>query len=102
MVRPGLRSHSMARKKRRLPGNRVKVHYKRRKPASAHCALTKKKLHGVPTKRPAKLRQLSKTERRPSRPYGGKLSHEAVEDAVWDAVREEYHEDIDKKEEKEE
>ncbi|SRR6056297_2923386 len=99
MVRPALRSHSMARKKRRLPGNNTTVHYDRRAPSRAHCPITKKKLHGVPHVRPSKLRKLTKTQRRPNRPYGGKVTHGALAKAIWEKVDEEYHQEEQEQEE---
>ena len=90
MVRPALRSHSQARLKRRLPGSRTTVHYVRRRPKVAHCPVTGQKLNGVPRLRPAQLRKLPKTARRPNRPYGGRISHTALSNAIRAKVIEEY------------
>ena len=62
----------------KVPGGDTKVHYKERKPQNAHCAITGEVLHGVPRERPAKLGKLSKSKRRPERPYGGMLSSKAL------------------------
>ena len=91
MVRPALRSHSMARKKRRLPGNNTTIHYVRRKPSRATCPISKEQLRGIPQERPTKMKNLSKTQRRPNRPYGGKVTHKVLAQAIWDKVDEEYH-----------
>ncbi|MHA1734594.1 MAG: 50S ribosomal protein L34e [Promethearchaeota archaeon] len=73
MVRPAHRSHSMARKKRHLPGGGFTIHYVRRKPHGAHCQSCGAKLLGVPRVRPARLNKFPKNQRRPERPYGGNL-----------------------------
>ena len=86
MVRGALRSRSQARIKRKLPGNTTTVHYIRRRPKHAHCPITGEKLHGVPRLRPAQLRKLAKTKRRPNRAYGGKISPTALSRAIRSAV----------------
>ena len=89
MVRPGLRSHSMARLPTRLPGSRTVLHYVRRRPSRVTCPVTGKKLQGVPAERQANMGKLTKTQKRPSRPYAGVLSHTALEAFIIDAVDEE-------------
>ncbi len=81
-MRGNRRSHAMRRLMRKLPGNRTTTHFVRRRPKHAHCPVTGQILHGVPRLRPAQVRKLSKTQRRPSRPYGGKISHTAIANAV--------------------
>lgn len=73
MPRPALRSRSLRRRAVRTPGGVLVVHYERRKPSVAKCAKCKKPLGGVPRLRPAELRKLAKTAKRPQRPYGGYL-----------------------------
>ena len=63
------KSRSLRRVYVRTPGGKTVIHYRKRKPSKAKCAICKKPLHGVPRERPAELRKLSKTEKRPSRPY---------------------------------
>jgi large subunit ribosomal protein L34e len=57
----------------RTPGSKVKVHFRERKPSRAKCGNCKKQLAGVPRDRPAVQNKLSKTARRPERPFGGVL-----------------------------
>ncbi|QEE14299.1 50S ribosomal protein L34e [Promethearchaeum syntrophicum] len=90
MVRPSKRSHSEARIKTRLPGNIMRIHYIRRRPKHAHCPVTNVKLHGVPRLRPAQLGKLGKTQRRPNRPYGGRISHKALSNAIQAKVLEQF------------
>lgn len=71
MVRPAYRSRSRRRVYKRTPGGRTVVHYEKRKPSQAKCAICGRPLNGVPRGRPVELRNMAKTEKRPERPYGG-------------------------------
>ncbi|MHA1584523.1 MAG: 50S ribosomal protein L34e [Promethearchaeota archaeon] len=90
-MRGNKRSRSMARIQTRLPGHGHTTHFIRRKPSYAHCPITGQKLHGVPRVRDAKRRHLNLTQKRPNRPYGGKIAHSAVADAIRSKVIELYH-----------
>jgi len=50
-----------------------KLHYRRRKPSRAHCAGCGAILVTVPRELPAGMRNISKSKKRPERPYGGTL-----------------------------
>ncbi len=78
MVRPRLRTRSLKRKKVRTPGNRIVIHYERKKPKVAKCAVCGKPLLGVPRLNPSEMRKLPKTKKRPERPYGGNLCSECM------------------------
>lgn len=67
------RSRTLRRVYVKTPGGENKLHYKKRKPSKAVCGSCKNELKGVPRLRPNDLKKLSKTERRPQRPYGGVL-----------------------------
>jgi large subunit ribosomal protein L34e len=67
------RSRSLRKVFKKVPGGNLKVHYEQRNPSKAHCAICGKPLLGVPSKKPADAKRLSKTEKRPSRPFGGML-----------------------------
>ena len=71
MVSGKYKSRTLRRVKVRTPGGNVVVHYRRRKPAKAQCAVCGDVLKGVA--RANKLRNLPKTDKRPERPYGGVL-----------------------------
>jgi large subunit ribosomal protein L34e len=90
MVRPRLRSRSIKRKKVRTPGNRVVIHYERKKPRIAKCAICKKPLHGVPRLNPSGMRKLAKTKKRPERPYGGNLCSECMREVFRKQVVEKF------------
>ena len=53
--------------------SKTKKVYKKRIPKIAHCAECKSELKGIPRLRPYKAMRISKTKKRPERPYGGKL-----------------------------
>jgi large subunit ribosomal protein L34e len=88
MVKPMLRSHSMARKKRTTPGNKSTTIYRRRKPSRAKCALCGALLGGVPAKRPYKLKRIPKVSRRPERAYGGRVCHNCLKTSLVKASKE--------------
>ncbi|MFT4309987.1 MAG: 50S ribosomal protein L34e [Candidatus Woesearchaeota archaeon] len=87
MTAPRHKSRTMRRVKRKTPGNRVVTHYKPRKPSRQRCAITGEKLHGVPQERPLGLRKLSKTQKRPERPYGGVLSSKGLREVMKQKAR---------------
>jgi large subunit ribosomal protein L34e len=68
-----LRSRSFRRVFRKVPGGRTSLHYKQRKPKSAHCADCRAVLKGTIRERPYKMRAIAKTKKRPQRPFGGML-----------------------------
>ncbi len=67
------KSRSLRRVYTKLPGSKVVVHHKKRKPSKATCAVCGAVLKGVPRERPYKMQNMAKTKKRPSRPYGGFL-----------------------------
>lgn len=73
MVRRALRSRSLRRVKVKTPGSKVVTHYRKRKPKIGHCGNCGAILKGVPRARPKKMQKLSKSKKRPQRPYGGSL-----------------------------
>lgn len=62
------KSRTYRRKHVRTPSGTV-LHYIKRKPKIAHCAICKKPLHGIPRGRPYQIKKITKTRRRPERPY---------------------------------
>ena len=57
----------------RTPGGDVRIRYERDLPKKPTCPLCGRKLFGVIRGIPSFVRKFSKTEKRPSRPYGGVL-----------------------------
>jgi large subunit ribosomal protein L34e len=72
------RSRSYKRTFKKTPGGETVLHYKRKKPSKHICAECGKQLHSVPRGRPYQIRKLSKSKRRPNRPFGGNLCSECV------------------------
>lgn len=72
---------------KKTPGGRIVVHYEKKKPKKAKCAICKSKLRGVPNLLPVKMRNLPKSSKRPDRPYGGFLDHKCLEKLIKKAVR---------------
>lgn len=86
-MRPGLRSRSVKRVCRKLPGGESKVLYVRRKHYRARCAICGRPLHGVPLD-PDVIRRGAKTLKRPERPYGGVICPDCLARALRIAARE--------------
>jgi len=71
--KPHHRTSSLKQVRKRTPGGKVKIVYKHKRPGKHVCAICKEVLHGKPRGRPVEIRKLSKSERRPERPFGGML-----------------------------
>ena len=82
MVRPHLRSRKVVKKFRKLPSSRTGVIFRKRKTSKPHCPETGQVLHGTAYGRARDVRKLSKSEKRPTRYYGGILSHRALKDRI--------------------
>ena len=80
----------MARTKRRTPGGKLKLVFKREKTGTHRCAKCGKELHGMKKLTQNELRKLSKSERRPSRPYGGYLCGECTRELFKDKARKQF------------
>ncbi len=87
MVAGNKRSRSAKRTQVVTPGNKTVVRYGRKKLGVARCQLTGQKLNGVPRVSKAKLNNLSKSAKRPSRPFGGVLSPVAMKRVLIERVR---------------
>ena len=70
---PRYRSRSLKRFQRKTPGNRTVTHYKYRMQGKHICAICGNVLHGKPRGKPFKIAKLAKSERKPTRPFGGML-----------------------------
>lgn len=87
MVQGRFKSRTFRRVFRRTPGGKSVLRFVRRKPAKPKCAVTKQILPGVARGFKSMVRKLSKTERRPNRPYGGNLSSSAMRRKIIEQVR---------------
>ena len=67
------KSRTFRRIYRKTPGNRTVLAHELRKPAKVTCSRCATVLAGVPQLRVPQLAGLSKTQKRPERPFGGVL-----------------------------
>ena len=86
MVRPNLRTNKIVKRQRRVPGGRVSVIFRKKKTKRARCADTHQILHGTAYGRSRDLKKLSKSEKRPTRYYGGVLSVRALKNRIINKV----------------
>ncbi|MEK6983311.1 MAG: 50S ribosomal protein L34e [Nanoarchaeota archaeon] len=87
MPAPRLRSRSLRKLFRKVPGGRVSIHYKKKKPKTAKCGNCGTILKGVPRELPYKMRTMAKTKKRPERPYGGVLCSRCMRQTIIDKAR---------------
>jgi len=85
MVRKSVRSGK--RKLVKTPGGKYYYKSSPDKPKRAHCATCDRTLPGVPRGSNVEIRRISKTQRRPSRPYGGQLCSPCLRRKLIDAAR---------------
>jgi large subunit ribosomal protein L34e len=57
----------------KIPSGKNVVHYRKRKISIPKCSGCGKPLQGIPKLKQSKFKNLSKTKKRPSRPFGGVL-----------------------------
>lgn len=87
MPAPRLRSRSLRKVFRKVPGGRVSIQYKKRKPKAARCGNCGAVLKGVPRELPYKMRSMAKTKKRSERPFGGILCSRCMRQKIIDKVR---------------
>jgi large subunit ribosomal protein L34e len=81
MVRGMFRSRTFRRVSIRTAKGSKTV-YKKRRPSPATCSVTGEILKGVPRASPTKLKNMAKSKKRPSRPFGGVLSSKAAREVI--------------------
>ena len=87
MPAPRLRSRSLRKIFRKVPGGATKLHYKKQKPKVAKCGSCGTGLKGVPREFPFRMRNMPKTFKRPERPYGGVLCSKCMRLKILEQVR---------------
>ncbi len=87
MPAPRLRSRSLRKVYRKVPGGRTVIHYKKRKPKTPKCSSCGDLLKGIPRVLPYKMRNMPKTRKRPERPYGGVLCSKCMRQKMIDMAR---------------
>ncbi|HMK83568.1 MAG TPA: 50S ribosomal protein L34e [Candidatus Bathyarchaeia archaeon] len=84
MPRRSLRVRKTRRQHLRLPGGRRSIHYSKRALSSGRCSSCGIQLGGVPA---SNSRGISKSGRRPTRPFGGMLCHNCLREKVRQEAR---------------
>jgi large subunit ribosomal protein L34e len=87
MPRPHQRTRSLRKVYVRTPGGETKIHYEKRRPGPARCAICGRPLNGVPRLRPAELRKLPKTAKRPERMFGGVICPDCLAKLLKKTIR---------------
>jgi large subunit ribosomal protein L34e len=83
------RSRTLRRVFRKTPGNRVVLHYKKRKPQKAKCGSCGAILNGMARELPSRLKNLSKSQKKPSRVFGGNLCSKCSRKIIIEKARNE-------------
>ena len=89
MPRGMFKSRTLRRVFRRLPGGSTVKRYEQRKPSQARCARCGAKLHGIPRAKASELTRMTKSKKRPERPFGGVLCGKCHKDMLKIEAREE-------------
>ncbi|KAI8471187.1 MAG: ribosomal protein L34Ae [Monoraphidium minutum] len=66
----------------KTPGGKLVVQYQKKPTKHPKCGATGVILHGLPQRRPASLKRLSKKNKTVNRIYGGALSHAVVRERI--------------------
>jgi len=78
MVCGNLKSRRLRRVQVKTPSGNNVTHYRLRNRSIAKCAITKKPLRGLKRLTNRQFKNLNKTKKTISRPYGGYMSHSAL------------------------
>lgn len=87
MPSPRRRSTHQRRIMRRTPGGVLRVRYDKRKPGKARCGECGKELTGVARELPYIMRNLPKSAKNVTRPYGGNLCFECSREVLKEKAR---------------
>ena len=82
MVSGQLKSRRLRRVQVKTPGAQTVTHHRQRNRSIAKCAVTKKPLRGIPRLTNRKFKNLNKTQKTVSRPYGAYMSHTALKNKI--------------------
>lgn len=66
----------------RTSGGNTVTHYRQKTRKANRCAVTKKPLQGIPRLTNRKFKNLNKSKKTISRPYGGYMSHRALKEKI--------------------
>ncbi len=68
------------------PGKKTKIQYRQRKPSKITCHECGKDLHGTPHLITSKFKNLSKSKKRPQRPFGGNLCSSCMRKRILHSI----------------
>ena len=71
----------------KVPGGRTVIQFKKKKPQIARCGSCNARLSGIPRLRPFEMMNLSKTKKRPERPFGGVLCSKCMRKKLIEEAR---------------
>ena len=71
----------------RTTGGKLVIKRRKERPGVTLCAMCKEPLHGTKRRIPSKIKKISKTEKRPSRLYGGYLCAKCTKELVKEKAR---------------
>jgi len=77
----------MKKVKVRIPSGKIALRSKRRKISASVCANCKRQLHGMPRVHAVEVGNMAKTEKRPSRAYGGYLCGDCTKEFFRERAR---------------
>lgn len=86
MVSGRLKSRSLRRVQVKTPSGRTVTHFRQRNRSATKCAVTKKPLQGLPRLTNRKYKNLNKSQKKVSRPYGGYMSHAALKNKILEEM----------------
>ena len=87
MVAPRFRSRKNRRVGVKTPGGRYVIHYENKTYGKPQCGQCGETLKGMSIGTSTTLRKLSKTQRRPERPYGGVLCSKCMRKVMVEKAR---------------
>ena len=86
-MRPGLRSRSVKKVRKKLPSGVLTTHFKKEKPSRQKCGVCDSELHGLPRLKPIRYSNLNKSARTVNRKFGGSLCSKCSRDSIKKSVR---------------
>lgn len=88
MVQGHLKNRTFKRVRVTVPGGRRKIQYRRANKSPPQCADCGRTLKGTARGTPSQIQKMSKTERRPERPFGGVLCSACTKERIILRARE--------------
>ena len=86
-MKPGWRSNSVKKMKKRLPSGKSVVHLKKEKPGRPTCSGCSGELHGLPRLKPIRMANITKSKRTINRMFGSDLCGKCTKSVLKSSVR---------------